>query len=139
MTQMTSSQTQGGRGRSVAGALLAIFGGVLWLLPAAIIVLVVPKFVEIFEDSGAELPTATQAVIAAAMAVSAWWPLVAIVWLAVVVGLVALCEKVRARWPVALAGMFAGLSLLGVGVGTFLMVVVLFVPLVEMAELMSQG
>jgi len=139
MTQMTPSQTQGDRGPSVAGALLAIFGGLLWLIPTALVVLVVPKFVKIFEDSGAELPTATQAVITVAWAVSAWWPLVALVWLAVVGGLVALCEKVRARWPVVLAGMFAGLSLLGVGVGTFLMVVVLFVPLVEMIELMSQG
>jgi hypothetical protein len=55
-----------------------------------------------------------------AIAVSAWWPLVALVWLVVVVGLVVLCVRVRARWPVALAGVFAGLSLLSEGVLTVL-------------------
>jgi type II secretory pathway component PulF len=120
MMQMTHSQKQGDRGSAVAGSLLAIFGGLLWLLPAAIIVLIVPKSVQVFEESSAELPASTAAIIWVAIAVSAWWPLVALVWLVVVVGLVVLCVRVRARWPVALAGVFAGLSLLSEGVLTVL-------------------
>jgi len=139
MTQTTLAGQQKSTGHPVAGSLLSIFGGLLWLLPAAIIVLIVPRFVAIFEDSGADLPASTAAVISVARAVSAGWPLVALVWLVVVIGLVALCVRVRAKWPVALAGVFAGVSLLSVGVVTVLIVVVLFLRLAEMSELMSQG
>jgi len=137
----TGSERQGGKGHPVAGVLLAILGGVLWLLPVAMGVLIVPKFAEVFDkfDIRGGLPTGTVAVLAVGKAVSTWWPLVALVWLAVVGGLVGLCMKVRRPWPVVVAAVFAGLSLLGVGAAVVLMVVVLFLPLVRTVEVIGQG
>jgi len=138
---MTGSERQARTGHPVAGSLLALFGGLLWLIPAAMGVLIVPKFVEVFEkfDVPGGLPTATQAVITIARAVSAGWPLAMLVWLAVVGGLAALCVAVRRPWPVVVAAVFAGLSLLGVGAAVVLMVVGLFSALVRTIEQVGQG
>jgi len=141
MTQPTLAARQRSAGHPVAGAFLAVFGGLLWLIPVVVLVLIVPRFVEIFEkfDVAGGLPTATQAVITVAQALSTWWPVAVLLWLAVVGGLVALCAAVRARRPVALAAVFAGLSFLGVVITITLMVVVLFMPLVRLIEQTGRG
>jgi hypothetical protein len=139
MTQTPAVERHPRRGHPVAGSLLAIFGGALWLLPAAVIVFMVPKFVAIFEKFDADVSAVSAAVIAVATAVSAWWPLVGLVWLAVVGGLVAVCVTVRARWPVVLAGVFAGFSFVGVCVAITLPVVALFIPLQRTIQEVGQG
>jgi type II secretory pathway component PulF len=97
----------------VAGTTLAVFGGALWLIPLALAVFIVPKFMAVFAKVEVELPVVTVAVLAGAKAVAHWWPLAAAVWLLAVGDLVALSVTVRGWLPVALAGTFAGLSVLG--------------------------
>jgi len=140
VTQTTVSERQGGKGGAVVGVLLAVLGGVLWLLPVAMGVLIVPKFAEVFDkfDIRGGLPTGTVAVLAVADGVCTWWPLVALLWLAVVGGLAALCVAVRRPWPVVVAAVFAGLSFLGVGAAVVLTVVALFLPLVRTIEVIGQ-
>lgn len=143
MTQTAFPGRPTAKAHPVAGALLAllgVFGGLLWLIPAAILVLVVPTFVEIFAkfDISGGLPTATQAVITVAQGLSTWWPVAALVWLAVVGVLAAVCLTVRVRWAAVAAGTFAALSLVAVQVTVVVIVLALFIPMVRLVEGVGQ-
>jgi len=141
MTQATLARQQKSAGHPVAGSLLAISGGLLWLIPVAVTVFVVPRFVEVFEKCGkpGQLPAVTQAVMAAANGLSVWWPAAALVWLGVLSGLGLVCVTVRKAWPVYVAALFAGLSLLGAGVAVVLIVLAMFLPTVTLVETLGQG
>jgi len=123
-------------GRPVLGVVLSLIGGVAWLTLVEMGAFIVPKFVEVFEEFGVagELPTATVVVLAVAHALLVWWPVAAMLWIAVVGGLVTLCVRVRKGWPVAVAAVFAGVSLVGVATAAVLIMVTLFVPLVKVVE-----
>jgi hypothetical protein len=139
MTQTTDVERRAPRTHPVAGTFLAVTGGLVWVLPAAVAVFIVPKFVALFEETDAELPAVSAAVLAGAKAVFAWWPLAVLALLLAVGGLVALSVTVRGPWPVALAGTFAGLSVLGMGVALLLTVVALFLPMQALLDDLSHG
>jgi lysylphosphatidylglycerol synthetase-like protein (DUF2156 family) len=126
------------QGRSVASriasTLLVVVGGLVWLLVAAILVFVVPKFHHVFKEFDVALPPLTQLLLSAGQTIANYAYAFALVWFGVVAGLAiwsGLAGSRRAWW---LAGIFAIIAIIATSVLVPLMVIGLFQPLVQLIQ-----
>jgi type IV pilus assembly protein PilC len=126
------------QGRSVASraasSLLVTVGGLVWLLVAGIFVYVVPKFVEIFKEFGAALPSLTQFLLAVGGAVAHYWYAFAAAWFGAVAGLALWSGLARSGKALALSGVFLGISSLLALAVTLLCTLGLMVPLLNLVN-----
>ncbi len=132
MSEPATTPRQGpSRSSGIAGVVLAIGGGLVWLLPVFTFVFIAPKFAEIFAkfDIKGGLPPMTQAILAVSSAFARYWYLFAALWAAVIAGLVIASVVARRRWPVSLSVAFGVVSLVLVVVIETLVVIGLFMPL----------
>lgn len=139
MTGLSAEPRRPSAGLKALGVVLASAGGLVWLIPIVLLVYIVPKFVEVFNKFDAELPSLTRVIIAASWAVAQVWYLAALVWLAVVAGLVGASLAARSNRAIWASGIFAAVS---VGLTLLVlagMVVSLFVPLVVLVQETNGG
>ncbi len=118
------------------GVVLAIVGGLAWLLPVFTFVFIVPKFAEIFAkfDIKGGLPPMTQATLAVSSAFARYWYLFAALWAAAIALLAIASVVARTRWPVWLSVAFGVVSLVLVFVTETLLVLGLFAPMVTLIQ-----
>ena len=137
MSEPVATPRQGPSGLArILGIVVAVVGGLAWLLPVFTFVFIVPKFAEIFVkfDVQGGLPVATQALLAMSSALARYWYLFAALWVAVVAGLAIASVVAGTHWPVWLSAGFAGVSLVLVFVIQALIVIGLFLPLTHLIE-----
>ena len=138
MSESATTPRQGPSGLArIAGAVLAIVGGLVWLLPALGFVFIVPMIVHVFVELEVELPALARFLIGASGMVANYWFVFAAPLAAVTIGLVAASVVARTRWPVSLSVAFAVVSLVLVIVVQALLVMGLFVPLVHVVQTMA--
>lgn len=137
MSEPATTPRQGpSRSSGIAGAVLAIAGGLVWLLPIFTFVFIVPKFAEIFAKFAitGRLPLITQAILAVSSAFTRYWYLFAALWAAVIAGLVIASAVAGTRLPVSLSVAFGVISLVLVVVIETLLVLGLFAPMVTLIQ-----
>jgi len=138
MSESATTPRQGPSGLArIAAAVLAIVGGLVWLLPALGFVFIVPKFVQVFNELEVSLPAPALFLIGASGMVANYWFVFAAPLAAVTIGLVIASVVARTRWPVSLSVAFAVVSLVLVIVVQALLVIGLFIPLVHIVETMA--
>ena len=139
MTGLSAEPRRPSAGMKALGVVLAAAGGLVWLIPLVILIYIIPKSVEVFDKFDMPLPALTRVIIAVTGVVAHVWYLAALVWLAVVAGLVGASLAARSNRAIWASGIFAaasvGLTMLVVGG----MVVGLFVPLVTLVEATGGG
>jgi len=121
----------------IAGIVLALVGGLVWLVPVLGVVFIVPMFVQVFDELGVALPVLARSVIGVSGAVAHYGFLAGGVLAALVTGLVVASVVARTRWPVWLSVAFAVVSLVLVIAVQALLVIGLLLPLVTVVQAMA--
>lgn len=137
MSQAAAVAPQRSVASRAASSLLVAAGGLVWLLVAGIFVFVVPKFVEIFKEFGAALPSLTQFLLAAGGVVANYWYAFAAAWFVAVAGLALWSGLTRSGKALALSGVFLGFSSLLALAVTVLCTLGLMVPLLSLMNSIS--
>jgi len=131
------------QGRSVASriasTLLAVVGGLVWLLVAALFVFVVPKFLQVFKEFEVALPPLTQLLLSAGQTIANYGYAFALVWVGVVAGLAIWSGLARSAKALAVSGIFLGISSILVLVVTVVCGLGLIVPLLNLVNALSRG
>ncbi|HUU93695.1 MAG TPA: hypothetical protein VM238_21090 [Phycisphaerae bacterium] len=136
MSESATTPRQGPSGLArFAGIVLALVGGLAWLLPVFTFVFIVPKFAQVFNEMEVSLPVLARFLIGASGMVANYWFVFATALAAVTVGLVIASVVARTRWPVSLSVAFAIVSLVLVIAVQALLVMGLFIPLVHVVEM----
>jgi hypothetical protein len=136
MTQAADAQGHSVASR-IAGIVLALVGGLVWLLPVLGFVFIVPRFVQVFDELGVALPVLARYVIGASGVVAHYWPIFAAPLAAVTMGLVVGSVVGKTRVPVGLSVAFSVVSLLMVIAVQTLLVMGLFLPLASVVQAMA--
>ena len=136
MSESATTPRQGPSGLArFAGIVLALVGGLAWLLPVFTFVFIVPKFAQVFNEMEVSLPVLARFLIGASGMVANYWFVFATPLAAVTIGLVIASVVARTRWPVSLSVAFAIVSLVLVIAVQALLVMGLFIPLVHIVEM----
>jgi type II secretory pathway component PulF len=118
----------------IIGIVAAVLSGLCWAAAIGPLVFIVPKFEQIFSRFEVALPVATQTVLGLSHVASQFGLVLAALVLVASVGLAVLCGRARSNWPVIVAAVACGLSVVGFFVFQAVLTVSLFLPLVKLIE-----